>query len=85
MKPTVNIKAKNPTYAIYAHVLALIGGLISVIFGIIGLLGNDFLGGILSLIIAIIVVIVELDTIEIAPLKDALVRGIVWIIIAVMV
>jgi len=84
MKPTIHLGAKNPQLAIYAHILALIGGVFSLIFGLLGLFSGSILGGIFSLLIAAIVVVVELDQVKVDMLKDALTRGIVWIILAVI-
>ncbi|MCY3412303.1 MAG: hypothetical protein INQ03_11770 [Candidatus Heimdallarchaeota archaeon] len=83
MKPNVSMKAKNPKMALYGHILSLIGSLVAVILAIIALLGGNFLG-IIGMLAAILIFVVEGDFFEIPFLKDAMVRGIVWVLLAVI-
>jgi len=84
MKPTINVSAKDPRMAMYAHVLGLIAAAIAVIFGLLGLFSGNVLSGLVSLLLSIFVLVVEMDYIVIEPLKDPLVRGVAWIILAVI-
>ncbi len=83
MKPNVKLGAKNPKMAIYGHVLSLIGSLIASIFGILALITLNF-GGIIGILAGIFILLVEMSYIEISFLKDAMMRGIVWIVLAVV-
>ncbi len=85
LKPTIEVKAKNPKMAVYAHLLSLIAGILLIVLGVVALIRGGILGGILSLIVGVVVLLVEIDVIEIGFLKDALVRGILWIILAIVV
>jgi hypothetical protein len=82
MKPTVSLGAKNPQLAMIGHVLALIGGVIAVVFGILGLFSGSLLWSLIGIITGAFIVVVEIDYIDLPFLKDPLVRGIVWIVLA---
>ncbi len=83
MKPTVKLKAKKPQFALYGHILSLIGSLVPVVFGLLALVTLNF-NGLIGLIGGLFILLVEIDTIKLDFLKDSLVRGIVWIILAVV-
>jgi len=73
--------AKNPQLAMIGHVLALLGGAIAIVSGILGL--GNLLFALLGILTGAFIVVVELDTIKLPFLKDPLIRGIVWIVLAV--
>ena len=83
MKPTIKLGAKNPKLAMIGHLLALVGGIIAVVFGILGI-GDNILGALLGILTGIFIVAVELDTVKIPFLKDAMIRGIIWIVLALV-
>lgn len=84
MKPTVKLGAKNPQLAMIGHVLALIGGVIAVVFGILGLFSGSLLWSLIGIITGAFIVAVEIDTIDLPVLKDPLIRGIVWLVLAIL-
>lgn len=84
MKPNVTLKGKNPNMAVYGHLLSLIGSLLAVVIGTLSLINSAKFNGIIGIVAGIFILVVELGKFELLFLKDPLMRGIVWILLAVV-
>ncbi len=83
MRPTIKIQSKKIKYAIYGHFLSIIGALFALIFGLISLITLN-LQAILTVFAGIFILVVEINYWKLQFLKDAAIRGVLWIAIAVI-
>ncbi len=82
MIPTVRLKGKNPKFAIYGRIFALIAGLLFLVVAILNLISlSSFF---FSLILAFNLFLIEEDKIDLAFLKSPLWRGATYLVFALV-
>lgn len=84
VQPTIQYNLRQYQYALAAHLLALAGGVIAVLFGILDILSLSILDWVVGILAGIALIAVELDMVSVPMLKQPLVRGIIWIVLAVI-
>jgi hypothetical protein len=81
LKPTIKLTNPRVQFAVYGHIISNIGGFFMIIAGLMTLFDKPA-GAIIGILGGIFILIVELDRVQIPQLKDALNRGLAWILLA---
>jgi hypothetical protein len=79
----LNLRVKTLKWLCGGHLFSLIGSILIVIFGILDYI-DGWISGTIGFLAGIFILVIELGKLELPFLKDSLIRGIVWIVLAVI-
>lgn len=84
MVPTITLKGKDPRFAVYARIFALISVLIFFVVAVLDLLSFSFPSFFFTLLITFNIFLIEENRVDLSFLKNALWRGITYLVLTIV-